>query len=402
MLEGLERITYQTGDPIFHEGETGNNAYLIEKGSVEISIRHGNSFLRICVLGVGELIGEMALIDQDTRTATATALEETCLVSISRDMIEEMFSRTDPIIKQLLSMVVNRFRERHRLNQYVAQNVGPVPVTLLHAQDVSEDLISHVQFTSEIKEAIKNEEFQLYYQPVTAVKNEQLVGFEALIRWIHPERGLVSPEQFLNVVLETDQILPLGIWILERACRDLGTLTKEYINYYDEDSLSIAVNISARQLANDEHTEQFENIINKAGVKPTSIILEVTENVMIAELAKAQKTLSRFRDMGFRVSLDDFGTGFSSLSHLQRFPVDDIKIDRSFISHMLADKNSMQIVKASVELAKALGLEIVAEGVESKEEMEILSELNCTYIQGYYYAKPLPLDEAIEYIGKSY
>ena len=161
--------------------------------------------------------------------------------------------------------------------------------------------------------------------------------------------------------------------------------------------LFVSVNLSARQLTKAGVAEQFANILRDAQVDPENIKLEVTETALIEEAEIAQHILSDLRDLGFHVSLDDFGTGYSSLSHLQKFPVDDIKIDVSFISRMLDDPNSMQIVRGSIDLARAMDLETVAEGVESKEVVKQLGYMNCTYAQGYYYAKPLPLMEAIEF-----
>ena len=159
----------------------------------------------------------------------------------------------------------------------------------------------------------------------------------------------------------------------------------------------ISVNLSPRQLTKISNAEEFANILHDAKVSPENIKLEVTETVLIEEAEIAQHILTDLRNLGFHVSLDDFGTGYSSLSHLQKFPVDDIKIDQSFVSRMLDDPNSMQIVKGSIDLARAMDLEIVAEGVESKEDLKQLGYMNCTYAQGYYYAKPLPLSEAIEF-----
>ena len=262
-------------------------------------------------------------------------------------------------------------------------------------------LIEHIRIASDIGEALKRNEFQLYYQPIILVKDERLAGFEALIRWMHPEKGMIPPMQFLNVAEETDQILPIGIWTLEQACRDFKELCKESHDTPRQPPLFISVNVSARQLIKEGDTAQFANILHSAGVDPACIKLEVTETIMIEDPKNAEQILITLRDLGFPMSLDDFGTGYSSLSHLQAFPVDTIKIDRSFISRMLSDKGSMQIVKGSIDLARSMGLEVVAEGVEDKEEVEQLKDLNCSYAPGYYYAKPLPLAEAIEYLRKN-
>jgi len=193
----------------------------------------------------------------------------------------------------------------------------------------------------------------------------------------------------------------VSLWIAERACRDLDTILKEYHKITGSPaSFFIGINISANQLVNAEHMAQLANIFHSSRIDPACIKLEVTETVMIEELEQARQVLFTFRDQGFSVSLDDFGTGYSSLSHLQKFPVDDIKIDRSFISQMFSDNSSMQIVRAAIDLAKTLDLGVVAEGAENKEEVDQLIELGCSYCQGYYFAKPLSLAETLEYIKK--
>ncbi len=396
MFEGLERITYQSGDQIFQEGDVSNCAYLIETGGVEISILKEKQPFRISILTAGDLFGEMALIDKQPRVATATALDETCVVRISRDVLESKLNDVDPMIEHLLRLILKRFRKTH---YRLAQKDYLVPeeaeqITDDDFDNTQQNLILHIKIASDIVEALSRNEFELQYQPIFSLKDNRIVGFEALSRWHHPDYGIMSPMQFIDIAESSDQILSIGLWALEKACLDLKTLSEEH----KKSPLFICVNISARQLSNAEHISNFINIVEKTGVDPSCVILEITETMMISEQDYAQQTLSSLQDQGFIISLDDFGTGYSSLSHLQKFPVNIIKIDRTFISHMLFDYDSMQIVKASIGLARALDLEIVAEGVESEDELAKLIDLKCDYAQGYCFTKPLPLAEAIEYL----
>jgi len=405
MFEGLERITYQSGDQIFQEGDVSNCAYLIESGGVEISILRENQPFRVSILVVGDLFGEMALIDNQPRVATATALDKTSVVRISCDLFESKLANVDPIIEHLLRLILKRFRKTHyRLTQkdWLVPEAAEKDLDDNDFDKTQQNLIVHIRVASDIIEALNRNEFQLYYQPIISIKNNRLVGFEALSRWFHPVYGLMSPMQFIDIAESTDQILSIGLWALEKACHDLKILSREYHNTSKQAPLFVSVNISARQLAKAEHVAQFINILESTGVDPACIILEVTETMLISEQDYAEQTLSSLRDQGFRVSLDDFGTGYSSLSHLQKLPVDKIKIDHSFISHMLSDYDSMQIVKASVGLAQALDLEVVAVGVESKEELIQLIDMQCDYAQGYYFSKPVSLVEAIEYLKQQY
>jgi len=403
MFENLKHLTYQPGDQIFQEGDKGDRAFLIESGSVDISTRKDSKFFRITILGDGDLFGEMALIDDKPRTATATALEETCVIRIDRDFVDTELANSNPIIEHLLRLVLRRFRHTHY--KLIGRDVFSLETDEQEGdQEYSETrkkLIDYVRIASEINEALKQDQFLLYYQPILSIKDEQLVGFEALIRWMHPDDGIIPPMKFLNIAENTGQILPIGTWVLEQVCRDFNELNKFSRNSSKQAPLFVSVNLSARQLTKGGDAEQFANILRNAQVDPENIKLEVTETALIEEAEIAQHILSDLRNLGFHVSLDDFGTGYSSLSHLQKFPVDDIKIDQTFISRMLDDPNSMQIVRASIDLARAMDLETVAEGVESKEDLKQLSYMKCTYAQGYYYAKPLPLQNAIEFSRKN-
>lgn len=402
MFDGLERITYQSGEQIFREGDIDCCAYLIENGAVEVTTHNDKKTLRLDTLGEGELFGEIALIDNKPRTATVTALEETRVVRISSDIFLAKLAKADPLIEHLLLLILRRFRSNYQrltgTNQSLPKDVNTDLDQVF--SDTQQNLIKHFRIASDINEALELEQFQLYYQPITSIKDKRLAGFEALIRWHHPQKGLIAPMEFLNIAEDTDQILPIGIWTLGRACRDLDALSRASCHRSSSSQSSelfISVNLSARQLTKSADTNDFLNILQKAGVNPSRIKLEVTETALIEEPEITQQILSDLRESGFHVSLDDFGTGYSSLSYLQKFPVDDIKIDRSFVSRMFSDNGSMQIVKASIDLADAMDLEVIAEGVETQEELELLDNMHCAYAQGYYFSKPLPLAEAIEY-----
>ena len=402
MFEGLERITYQPGDQIFQEGDEGDCAYLIENGSVEVSVLQENEIFKVGILGKDDLFGEMALIDKRPRMATVTALEKTQVVSIARDLIEAKLANVDPIIEHLLRLVLKRFRQSHDSlmgkDQFASEKVEE---ELDEDFDkTQENLILHVRTASDINDALKRDEFQLHYQPIISIMDNQVVGFEALIRWEHPEHGLMLPIKFLDIAENTYQIFAIGIWSLERICRDFNMLFKEIHTSSKQAPLFVSINLSARQLAKAEHVAQFANILHSAKVDPNCVRLEISETLLPGQLMHARMVLSALRGQGFRLSLDNFGTGNSGLSHLQKFPIENIKIDQSFISHMLSDYDSMQIVKASIGLAKALDLEIVAEGVESMEVFEKLVKMDCTYAQGYYIARPMPLAEAIKYLSQ--
>jgi len=397
VFEGFERIKFRMGENIFEDGEEGNCAYLIEKGRAEVTTHHNHESYRVGVLSVGDLCGEMALIDNLPRTATVTALEDTDVVRINRDLIDLKLAKTDPAIEHLLRLVLQRYRSIHYHftgNEHLANETNEQKPDQLLSK-TQKNLTDEIRLASEIQEGLKQVQFKLNYQPIISLQDNRLTGYEVLIRWQHPEYGLISPIQFLGVAEQTDQILPLGIWTLEKACKDYQLLADACQS--TDKPLFISVNLSARQLLNARDTAQFADIVHDAHIDPACIKLEVTETIMIEEPDYAQKILSSLCALGFQLSLDDFGTGYSSLSHLQKFPVDFIKIDRSFISQMLNNNESRQIVKASIDLAGDMDIKVIAEGIENEQEVDELDKMHCTYGQGYFYAKPLPLSEAIEF-----
>ena len=403
MFDSLDRITYKAGDQIFREGDTGDCAYLIESGSVEVSISRENESFRVGLLGVNDLFGEMALIDKRPRMATVTALDDTRVIRISRSLIEEKLSESDPLIAHLLRLVLKRFRQSHY--SLMEKDQPAYEETDKEFEDAlsrtQENLIMNVRIASDIKDALQREQFQLYYQPIISTSDNKLVGFEALSRWNHPDYGMITPTQFIDIAEYTDQTLAIGIWSLQQICHDFKKFLGESPDSTRQ-ALFVSVNLSARQLINAKHVAQFSNIIKGAGLDPDCIRFEISETLLTGQLKQVKMILSALRGQGFRLSLDKFGTGYSSLSLLQKFPVENIKIDMSFISHMLTDYESMQIVTASISLAKALDMEVTAEGVEDAQILGKLIVLECPYAQGYYISKPLPLKAAIEYLKKHF
>jgi EAL domain-containing protein (putative c-di-GMP-specific phosphodiesterase class I) len=234
-------------------------------------------------------------------------------------------------------------------------------------------------------------ELDLYYQPIVDLNDGAVVGFESLLRWHHPDRGAVSPGVFVPLAEESGVIAPLGRWVLERATRQLRAWQDAEPA---ERMLTMSVNVSARQLCGDRLIEDVRHALEASGVAPQSLTLEITESALVADPQVAAATLARLEQLGVRMAIDDFGTGYSSLSYLQRFPVDVLKIDRTFVRD--ADRGARQraLFRAIVELAHALDLQVVAEGIERSTEVELCQQVHCRFGQGFLFARPLPADEA--------
>ncbi len=242
----------------------------------------------------------------------------------------------------------------------------------------------------DLRRALDERQFVLYYQPEVELATRKIVGLEALIRWRHPDRGLIPPMDFIPLAEECGMILPIGDWGLAEACRQI----REWCNQeVCEDSLRICVNLSARQFAREGLADHVEELLRRSGVSSGQLGLEMTESSLIPDAPTAMEVLGSLRRLGVSLLMDDFGTGYSSLNHLHKFPFDVLKIDRSFVARMAEGEQALQIVRTIVELARVLGMSVVAEGIETSEQASMLQQLGCRYGQGYLYAKPLPAEE---------
>ncbi len=250
--------------------------------------------------------------------------------------------------------------------------------------------VALLQLETDLRWAIERDEFRLHYQPIVKLDSGAVVGFEALIRWQHPQRGLVAPAEFIPIAEETGWIVPIGKWVLEEACAQLARWQADA-----DIALSMSVNLSGKQFSQPDLIELVETTIRHSGIAPGSLKLEITESAIMEDAQIVTSRLLQLRQLGVQLGLDDFGTGYSSLSYLHRFPLDTLKIDRSFVARLLEDGENREIVRTIVTLGKNLGMDVVAEGVEEAQQLSDLRDLNCQHGQGYYFARPLPADEAI-------
>jgi len=253
------------------------------------------------------------------------------------------------------------------------------------------DTPKRLRLETELHWAVEHSQFVLHYQPIVSLKKGRITGFEGLVRWRHPARGLIEPLNFIHLAEETGLILPLGQWILEEGCRQLGRWTHRQ---GDQAPLTISLNLSGRQMTQPGWAERLIETIQNQSVSPGQVALEITESDAMKDPDAVLGDLQKLRKFGCRFSLDDFGTGYSSLSRLHKFPLDCLKVDRSFIQGMDHDGEKAEIVRTVLLLANNLKLEVVAEGIETKGELDLLRRMGCSQGQGYYFSKPLPADEA--------
>ena len=258
--------------------------------------------------------------------------------------------------------------------------------------------IERLHLENDLRRGIEREEFAVYYQPITSLSTGRISGFEALARWHHPERGFVSPGEFIPVAEETGLIIPLGNWLLEEACRQLRTWE---LKYPEHPPIKISVNLSGKQLRESSLIEQIDRVLTKTQLSPLRLKLEITESVLMENLEAVTQTLLKLRERKIQLSIDDFGTGYSSLSYLHRFPVDTLKIDRSFVNEIRSGQENSAIVKAIVTLAHMLNMDVIAEGIETTAQLAQLKLLKCEHGQGYFFSKPLSTEEAEALIASS-
>jgi EAL domain-containing protein (putative c-di-GMP-specific phosphodiesterase class I) len=255
---------------------------------------------------------------------------------------------------------------------------------------------TRLQLETDLRWAIVREEFFMQYQPIVALKSGRICGFESLVRWQHPRRGLVSPDRFIPIAEETGAILPLGRWILDASIAQLHAWQQQFSQ---DPPLTLNVNLSGKQLFETDLILELDRILARYPIAPGTLKLEITETVLMENAASVETLLEQFRSRQIQVCIDDFGTGYSSLSYLRRFPIDTLKIDRSFVASMGIDRENSEIVRAIVMLAHNRNIDVTAEGVESEEQLVQLWAVQCEYAQGYFFSKPLDADRATELIG---
>lgn len=428
-MQSSYQSRFNAGQALFTQGDQGDCAFIIEKGTVEVYINKNDKKMIIATLVTGDLLGEMAILDRQPRTASAVALEDTEVIIIPREYVSQKIEHSDATVRFFLNVIMQRYRDLNaRLNQ-VFEGLNPdetayqdtyastknVVKNLMHQYlDMHERILSAVNTTQilpennqqnkdvamtrvtlstekELEQALINQEFRLLYQPIIDLNSGQIKGCEALVRWQHPSKGLLGPFEFIPHAENTGFIIPLGYWIAEQACQFQKTMFAKFNRDFFTN-----INLSGKQFETDNLTEKLSEIVNTHASTPEMIKLEITESLLMANPELANAALNELKETGVKLAIDDFGTGYSSLSYLHRFPFDILKIDRSFVSTMLQNQKSAEIVKSLVDLSHNLGLEVVAEGIETTFEENILKDYRADLGQGYLYSKPVTADEFIK------
>ena len=378
----IKKVAVHAGQTLFEEGDTADAAYLVESGSVEITSGKGDGRRVLAVLGEGDIVGEMAIIDGLPRSATATALSDSLLTEVSKETLLERVEHVDDIIVHLLWVLISRLRAAN----------GSASRTL-ELPRLRSKALDELMVDQAIRDGLRHGEFVPYLQPIVRLRDECVVGYEALARWQKSDGVVLPPGAFVGVAERTNAIKGIDICILEGACAAIGRVN-DLRKAVGLRPATVSVNLSGVHFTNSEIVGVAESAMAKCRIPARFLRVEVTETVLLSNPTAAAEALNRFRDLGVGIYLDDFGTGYSNLASLNRLPIDKLKIDRSFVQDSEYGSHGAKISAAIVALTKSLGLETIAEGIETVEQTRRMVEMGCDYGQGYLFGKPMP-EEAI-------
>lgn len=378
---------------------------------------------------LGHLVGDRVLVDVARRLESCLYPLET-LARLGGDEFIVLLEDVDDVKEaiQVAETIQNAFAKPFQINEqeiYLNASIGiaiashqyqqpehilrDVDTAMYRAKELGKgryqvfDANMHqmalvrLHLENDLRGAIARQEFYICYQPIVNLNTQAIFGFESLIRWQHPEKGNISPSQFIPVAEDTGLILPIGLWVLQQACQQLKTW-QEQLSIPD---LCISVNLSVKQFSQSDLIGCIDGILQEINLHGSGLKLEITESALMENRTTVQQVLTQLKKRHIRLGIDDFGTGYSSLSYLNRFPVDTLKIDRSFVRQMCQSPENLKIVQAIIALAHSLGMIAIAEGIETREQLEQLQALGCDYGQGYYFAKPLLLEDATQFIMTS-
>ena len=397
MTTPLACLFLPKGTVLFSEGDVGDHAYLIHSGEIEIIVERGGRQLVLARRAAGEIIGEMALLDRGTRSASAHVSEAAQVVAITKRQIEQRIAETDPILQMCLGVVIERYRDT--LTMIRPDALPPPPPTRRGPPGpVFDAAIAVLTLERELERALVQDEFELYLQPIVRMGDRTLAGFEALIRWNHPVRGRLLPSTFIPVAESSGLVVQITEFMLRAAARAVAALIRAAPPPAAGDPLFVSINVSGHDLLQPGFADSVMQILAEADLPPQHFKLEVTESMLMKDPARAGRILDACRRHGMGIAVDDFGTGYSSLSHLSTLPITTLKIDRGFVQAMVGDPTSRKIVNTIRLLARELAIPVVAEGIESEAEAAALDAMGCEYGQGYLFGRPMPLAEAVVFL----
>jgi len=391
------KLRFKKGEQVFNVGDIAHCAYIVEAGAIGLYSRTRADDL-IAKLGKGELLGEMGVIDDTTRSVSAFAETDLELLVIDREQITKRLLKSDPIIRGVMEVLLSRIR--NMLNS--SQN-NESSSTYEKARDKEDNIIvseglDKIRFEKELYQALENGEIINVYQPMVCLKGNYIAGFEALSRWKHPDKGMISPFEFISLAEESDLIQTMGLQIFEGACQQLAEF-QESRNILNPElpPLFMSINVSAAQLTAVNFFSDIEKLTLKYNIHPSNIKIEITESLVV-DYKKVKTWIDDCRKMGFKLSLDDFGTGYSGFQHLLELDFHTIKIDQAFTMSIESNPKSLIMLEVICDMAKRMNMSIVAEGIEDLSCANKLTKIGVDFAQGYYFYKPMKAREVLEFL----
>lgn len=392
------RRSFLAGDVIFQEGAQGDCAYIIESGVVAISLLRDGKTVELAQRGPGDIFGEMAIIDEEPRSASVTAVTDCKLLVVTLEQLQNRLRSLDPVLRMVFSSVLVRFREQMQgaaigtTQKKDRSSCSDDPAAQSSAFNAA---IARIELEQELRRGIEAGQLEFHLQPIVRSGERDIAGFEALARWRHPTRGLVPPMVFIGVAEETGLTHAISRCAVAAACRDAARLRKEC-----NPAIYVSANATPADICDPEFFEFVSDRLMEHGLTPDALVIEITETTLIENADKTLEMLERYRDLGVGVSIDDFGAGYSNFSYLARYPVQCLKVDKTIVDqvpmHDDDDQRGATLLQIIVSMARVLGLKLVAEGVENAWQADRLRDLGCDLLQGYYFGRPaaLPPTEA--------
>ncbi|MCF6288369.1 MAG: EAL domain-containing protein [Proteobacteria bacterium] len=373
-------IKFSAREQIFKVGDTAKCAYVIESGRVDL-YPHTQSENKIATLQQGELLGEMGVISGVARSTSAFAQTDVELLVIDHEQITARLKNSDPIIRTIIEVLLKRIRGMMDVNGSIPTNAG--------GNIATSEGMRKIRLERELFKTLANDEIVNVYQPMVDFNTGEIAGFEALSRWQHPEKGMISPFEFISLAEESDFIVPMGLKIFDSACRQLAEFQKiRKKNASLLPPLFMSINVSSPQLTAKNFLTKIKSIVGKYGINPQHIKIEITESLVL-DYNRVHAWIDECTNFGFKLSMDDFGTGHSSFEHLLELDFHTIKIDQTFVKSINNNPKSIIMLEAITNMAKRMNMSVVAEGIEDQQSAEKLKNIGIDYAQGYYFFKPM-------------
>jgi EAL domain-containing protein (putative c-di-GMP-specific phosphodiesterase class I) len=391
-----ERLFVRSGTVLYAQGAPATAAYLVAQGRVQLFVTCKGEPRVLAERRQGDIVGEAAIVDGGPRLSSAVAVEDCELLAVTRDQISGRVEALDPLLRLCVSMLMQRHGESTDKIRQLGQPGSSGSAPWAAHFDAARELLTTEH---QLRRAIERDELELKYQPIVRLSTRQLTGFEVLLRWNHPQRGLIQPNDFIPMAEASGLIHDVTAYCFRKVGQQFaGMMTEASRNPHGVEPLFVTVNVSALDLQQESFAATTAATLIDAGIDPKHVRLEITESVLIRNAERCARTLDHCREQGMMIAIDDFGTGYSSFNYLGSLPIGILKIDRSFVQPLLSDVTGRKIIGVILHLGKQLDLTVIAEGIESFEQASALADMGCDLGQGFVFGRPLGRAESLALI----